>query len=797
MKKLLLSALIIFTTLFINAQNVTVSGYIEDVGSGERLIGANIFDATDKKYGTSTNSYGFFSLTLPKGKHAITVTYIGYGFWQTEMDLTKDTNITIQISTDIKLKQVVIQAKHNQVESSQMGRVDVPISMIKSLPAMFGEVDVLKTIQLLPGVQSGTEGSSGVYVRGGGPDQNLILLDGVPVYNANHLFGFFSVFNADAISNVSLYKGGFPARFGGRLSSVIDINLKEGNMKKFTGNVSIGLISSKFTFEGPIKIDKTSFIISARRTYIDVLVNPFITIAQKIQDPSEKIRFSAGYYFYDFNAKINHKISNKDRVFFSLYGGQDKAYSNASENEQDYKYKNKMRLGWGNIISALRWNHVFTPKLFGNLTFTYSRFNFLTELSNEESYTPESGIENTSMYSVSYDSGIYDWSAKLDFDYNLNNNHKIKYGANATYHTFHPGATNLFFKYSSLEIDTTFGGSDLNALEFAAYLEDDIRIGKRIKINVGGRLSAFKVRDTMYFLPEPRISGRIMITDNWSVKASYAQMQQYLHFLTNNTVGMPTDLWLPATDKVLPQKSIQYAVGTSFGLTDKITIVLEGFYKEMDNLVELDEGESIFGDFASSSSVGNSWETRVVQGEGWSYGGEILVKKDIGQFTGWIGYTLSWSMRKFTEISFGQVFPYRYDRRHDISVVGLYKLNDSWSFGATFVYGSGNPVTLSQMKILSLNSATSYSPYGDEVFDYFGKRNNYRLPSYHRLDISANWTKDVRWGKRTWSFGVYNAYNHLNPFFVEIDNYEEDNIPKLIIYSIFPLMPSFSYNIKF
>ncbi|MEA3451803.1 MAG: TonB-dependent receptor, partial [Bacteroidota bacterium] len=316
MKRILLSALIFFSALFLNAQNVTISGYIEDVGSGERLIGANIFDASDKKYGTATNSYGFFSLSLPKGKHLITVSYIGYGFWQTEMDLTKDTSITIQISTDIKLKQVVIIAKHNQVESSQMGRVDVPVSMIKSLPAMFGEVDVLKTIQLLPGVQSGTEGSSGVYVRGGGPDQNLILLDGVPVYNANHLFGFFSVFNADAISNVALYKGGFPARYGGRLSSVIDINLKEGNMKKFTGNVSIGLISSKFTIEGPIVKDKTSFIISARRTYIDIIAAPFIALGQKINDPDGKIKFSAGYYFYDFNAKINHKISNKDRVFF-------------------------------------------------------------------------------------------------------------------------------------------------------------------------------------------------------------------------------------------------------------------------------------------------------------------------------------------------------------------------------------------------------------------------------------------------------------------------------------------------
>ncbi len=800
MKKVIITLILTFSLLSLYSQNATISGYVEDAKTGERLIGANVFDASNTKYGTATNNYGFFSITMPKGKHKITASEIGYGFWQKEINLIHDTTITIQISSDIKLQQVVISAKHNQVESSQMSRIDIPVQTIKTLPALFGEVDVMKILQLLPGVQSGTEGTSGIYVRGGGPDQNLILLDGVPVYNANHLFGFFSVFNADAISNVRLYKGGFPARYGGRLSSVIDINLKEGNMKKLTGNVSIGLISSKFTIEGPIKKDKTSFIISARRTYIDIITIPLLKIAQKIgnkQETNNKTNFIAGYYFYDFNAKINHKISEKDRLYLSIYGGQDKAYTKISEKSSLYESNGNMKLEWGNIISALRWNHVLSPKLFANLTLTYSRFNFLTQIYEDETTYDDFNNKNAISFGLKYDSGIYDWAGKLDFDYNLNNNNKIKYGATAIYHTFHPGGTKLFYHSDMFNLDSTIGDNPLKALEYAAYAEDNIRIGNKIKINIGGRLSAFKVRDTLYLSPEPRISGRLLLTDNWSIKLSYAKMKQYLHFLTNNTVGMPTDLWLPATDKVVPQKSIQYAAGTSIALNNKITLVFETFYKEMYNLIELKEGESIFGNFNSSSSANQTWETKVTQGRGWAYGGELLIKKDIGKLTGWIAYTLAWSNRKFADISFGQLFPYRYDRRHDLSIVGVYKLNDNWNFGLTFVYGSGNPITLSQINFIPINNIFISDDYSDKTVNFYGQRNNYRLPAYNRLDLSANWSKQIKLGKRTWSFGVYNVYNHLNPFFVDVEKYNEDNKPKLVIYSIFPIMPSISYKLEF
>jgi len=797
MKIKLLLFFLVFLAFNNFAQNVTISGYIQDFESGEHLIGANVFDASNMKYGTATNSYGFYSLTLPKGVHKLSFTYIGYGVWQKEVTVTKDTVINAYLSSDITIDEVIVTATHNQVESSQMSRIDVSIETIKTLPALFGEVDILKSLQLLPGVQGGTEGSSGIFVRGGGPDQNLILVDGVPVYNVNHLFGFFSVFNSDAVSNVTLFKGGFPARYGGRLSSVIDISLKEGNMKKFQANVSVGIIASKFTIEGPIIKNRTSFIVSARRTYIDVLAAPFIKLAQVSNGQGGD--FTGGYYFYDFNAKINHKFSEKDRLFFSLYGGEDKAYfrMTQSDDASEAYYKMSTELGWGNLISALRWNHVISQKLFMNTTLTYSKFNFFTDMGFEQKII-EQQIELLSEYGVAYNSGIDDWAAKIDFDYAPNVNHIIKFGINGIYHTFHPGETEMYFHYGTFGLDTIVGDIKLNAQEYSAYLEDDIKLGSKVKINIGGRLSLFQVRDTIYFSPEPRGSIRIMITKGWSIKASYAEMKQYLHFLTNNTVGMPTDLWLPATDRVVPQKSVQYAVGTSIDITPKLSLVIEGFYKEMTNLVDLKEGASIFGNFESGQSMGSIWESKVESGIGWAYGGEILLKKDVGKFTGWIGYTLGWTNRKFETIAFGEIYPYRYDRRHDISVVGIYNFNKNVNMSVTWVYGSGTPITLAQMQYLPIDGAFNFENlYDYNRIQYYGKRNNYRLPAYHRLDIGLNWSKEIKIGVRTWSFSVYNAYNQINPFFTELDRYSTEGNPKLMIYSIFPIIPSVSYKLEF
>ncbi len=803
MKKTLFIALAIFIGFTAFSQKYTISGYVEDAETGERLIGANVFDANMLKNATSTNVYGYYSLTVPKTDMILTGSFVGYSSLQNEFKLNKDTVINIKLEPSTKIGTVVVSGKRNNVESPQMSTIDVPLKTIKNMPVLLGEVDIMKTIQLLPGVQSGTEGTSGIYVRGGGPDQNLILLDGVPVYNVNHLFGFFSVFNADAVSNVTLIKGGFPARYGGRLSSVIDIRMKEGNMQKFSGNVSIGLISSKFMLEGPIVKGKTSFAVSARRTYLDALVAPGMALYSKFNENGLE-NFMAGYYFYDMNAKINHKFSDKSRLYLSVYGGNDKAYTNIKEEGENSSFQTKFNLNWGNVITALRWNYVLSPKLFMNTTATYSRFNFATKMEYSDTwYDGDKKYEDE--FKMGYSSGIYDVGTKIDFDYNPNPSNKIRFGAGGTFHTFRPGVTAMSMSGDYDNIDTTYGSSDLYAREYAIYLEDEIRLGSRIKVNVGGNLSFFNVRDTTYFSPEPRISARLLITKNWSVKAAYSEMQQNLHFLTSSTIGLPTDLWLPATDILAPQHSTQYAAGTVIRITPKIDLTIEGFYKEMTNLIEYKEGESMFASMEDGESAGEVWEQKVEQGDGLAYGGEVLLKKDIGKLNGWIGYTLSWTNRTFENIAFGETFPYRYDRRHDISIVMMYKFNDRIDVGATWVYGTGNAVTLAQQRYVSNNGVNNYIQYYNEdwgnelqTVEYYGKRNNYRLPAYHRLDLGINFTKQRKRGVGTWSFSVYNAYNHQNPFFVQFErNWRKDNKRELIQYSIFPIIPSVSYSFKF
>ncbi len=801
---------ILTNTLF--AQKITLSGYVTDSTNGEPLIGATVFEANNRKNGTVTNSYGFFSLTLNASKSKINFYYIGFDPLELDLNLTKDTLIKVELVPNNQIGEVVVHGKGNKVESSQMSQIDVPVKAIRTMPVLFGEVDVLKTVQLLPGVQSGTEGTSGIYVRGGGPDQNLILLDGVPVYNVNHLFGFFSVFNGYAINDISLIKGGFPARYGGRLSSVLDIRMKEGNMKKFSGEVSIGVIASKFTFEGPIKKDKTSFIISGRRTYLDILTKPIMSIASAASSVSGT-SFNGGYFFYDLNAKINHKFSDKDRIYLSAYLGKDKAYTNVTSLwDGDYS-KSKFDLHWGNITTAFRWNHVINMKLFMNTTLTYSNYLFSTEAQEEYRYT-WMGNATKEFWKIGYYSGIEDYAAKMDFDYVPNSSHKIKFGATGIFHIFKPGIS--IMNYTSVEegikIDTSFGNQNIYGREFGLYAEDDFRIGNRLKINAGVRATSFSVEDTIFYSIEPRLSARFLVNDNFSVKASYAKMSQYLHFLTNSTIGLPTDLWLPATKLVPPEHSWQTAVGTEFNLGQNYSLSLEGFYKEMQGIIEYKEGESFFSSMETEG--GNSWEYKIERGKGWAYGGELFLRKKTGKFTGWLGYTLSWSNRQFPTISFGKVFPYRYDRRHDIGILLNYKLSDKVDIGATWVYGTGIAVTLARQRYLPVDQIqnridlnnqdnNNYYYYGEVSVEYYGSRNNFRLPAYHRLDIGINFHKQTKLGLRTWSFSIYNVYNRKNPFYVDFNGglfgYDTDSKygRQLFKYSLFPIIPSITYSLKF
>jgi outer membrane receptor for ferrienterochelin and colicin len=764
------------------AQKHTVSGTIKDSNTGESLIGASVFNYKNQQ-GTTTNNYGFFSLTQPSDSVWLRVSYVGYEASLYRFLLNRDTIINIGLSSGTTLKEVVIAGTTEDriQETTRMGSIDVPLSQIKSLPALMGEVDVLKVLQLLPGVQGGAEGSSGIYVRGGGPDQNLILLDGVPVYNASHLFGFFSVFNADAINHVELIKGGFPARYGGRLSSVIDINMKEGNLKELKGEGSIGLIASRVTIEGPLIKDRTSFIVSARRTYLDILARPLI---KKISNGDETV----GYYFYDLNTKINHKINETNRIFLSAYMGDDKAYSKYKgfyvNNNERTDFKEEFGLRWGNITTALRWNKIISNKLFSNLTATYSRYRFDIFAEKEEKVTSASSTSKL-FFQDQYISGIRDYAVKLDLDYIPNPEHYIKFGAHAINHLFTPGV----YSYRGEEgQDTTFGAKKIYAQEFSAYVEDDFRISKNFKVNFGVHASAFKVGNTFYHSVQPRIAARYLISPDLSWKGSFATMTQYIHLLTNAGLGLPTDLWVPATESIAPEQSQITSTGLAYNIRDNYEVTLEGYYKKMTGLIEYKDG-------ASYLNIEDDWQTKVEVGDGESYGAEFFLHKKTGRVNGWIGYTLSWTNRTFPNLNEGKTFPYKYDRRHDIETALVYEWKENKELAMTWVYGTGQAVTLPKSSYENYQDNFGYYQYGDDIQNYEG-RNSYRMRAYHRLDISYTTKKKTKFGERSWSIGAYNLYSRRNPFFMEI-GYDKDGNKKFKQYSLFPIIPSIAYRFKF
>jgi len=807
MLKWIFKSLMYVPFIYFSQTSNTLSGYIDAAESGEKLIGATVYDLHSKK-GTITNDYGFYSLTVPADSIKIKVSYIGY---ESQIYEDKIANSILKNFSlkDQMLKEVeILSSKEELVHiKTEMSTIDLSMEKVSSLPALLGENDIMKTIQLLPGVQTGSEGGSGLYVRGGGPDQNLILLDGVPVYNASHLFGFFSVFNSDAINSTKLIKGGFPSRYGGRLSSVIDIKMKEGNMKKFQGKGSIGLISSKISLEGPINKDKTSFIFSGRRTYLDVLAKPFIAASQKNKstkdnaDPNNLSTNNGGYFFYDLNGKINHKISEKHRIYLSHYMGNDKAYLDATDN---YRYDSTTGtdttnsiLRWGNVISSLRWNFMPTNKMFINTTLRYSKYDFLIAFGNSSSVTTNN-VTNTQNFSFAYISDIEDWSGKIDIDWMPSPDHLVKFGVSEIYHTFTPGVNQFQFSNSQdtlSALDTTFGATKHYAHEISGFFEDEWTVNDRLKGNLGIHSSSFIVGSAQYFSLQPRLNFRYLVNDVSSLKFGYAKMAQFLHLLTNSGIGLPTDLWVPATEKIKPQYSDQLAIGYNRTFNNKLEVSIEGYYKTMENLIEYKDGASFF-------DSETDWQDKVFDGSGWSYGAELLVEKKIGKTTGWLGYTLSWTIRQFDSINFGNPYPYRYDRRHDIGIAITHEFNDKMNFGIVWVYGTGNAVTLAREVYSSFNSSLINDinnfnlPNQSIEVGHISNRNNYRMPNYHRLDISINLIKQKKWGERTLSIGVYNTYNRQNPFYLEFTNDVNGN-PQLSQFSLFPLIPSFTYAFKF
>lgn len=767
--------LIFFTTSAIHAQNRTISGYISNEEDGERLIGAIVYDTVTKK-GSSTNEYGYYSLTLPAKAVVLRVSYSGMATQYISVPL-EQSELSITLTDQHQLNEVVIQG-NRPVESSEMGSIDLDMSKVEKLPIILGERDVFRVLQLLPGVKSGGEASSGLYVRGGGPDQNLILLDGVPVYNASHLFGFFSTFNSDAISSVTLHKGGFPSRYGGRASSVIDMRMKEGNTKYYNIEGSVGLIASRLLIEGPLIKDKTSFVVSARRTYIDILTQPFIYAIEKS---------FAGYFFQDFNAKIQHKINDKHHIYISGYFGKDKFYFNQKDEEiyggENETYTAKSTLQWGNAIAAVRWNYKIGPKLFMNTTGTFSRYHF--GIGFEEEYKSNDGNEETS---YGYNSGILDWSTKSDLTYFPHPNHTIRFGAGDTYHTFTPGIE--YSKQSSSEgsSNSEAGSPRQFSHEMSVYVEDDMKLGQRIKLNVGIHHSSFLTNGIWYHIPQPRVSGNFQLNEKSSIKFGGSRMGQFMHLLSNSTIGLPTDLWVPATDRTKPIYSYQYNLGYYLELAKDYQFSVEGYYKHMSNLIQYKEGVSFI-------SGGTDWQDKITTGQGWSYGSEFLLEKKQGKVTGWIGYTLSWTERQFDDINDGKRFFYKYDRRHDVSLALTYDPDGPWDFGMVFVFSTGNNLTLPTHSFNDAPDPTSSNMYTQSLYSY-EQVNNFRMPSYHRLDLGANKTKERPAGTSTWSFSIYNVYNRQNPFMAYV-GYNDKNQKALMQISLFPILPSVSWKFQF
>ena len=780
-----------FITLFSVAQSkYTLSGYVKELKSKELLIGVTVYTA-DNSAGSVSNDFGYYALELPAGEHTIIYNFIGYKTIEKKVTITKDLVLSVELPpAESALTEVVVSASKTQKKESEevrMSSIEVPIKTIKDIPALFGEKDVLKVLQLMPGVQSGSEGQSGLYVRGGGPDQNLIILDGATVYNAQHLFGFFSLFNGDALRSVELVKGGFPARYGGRLSSVIDMNMKDGSKEKITGELGVGLISSKGLIEGPFAKGKGSFIVSGRRTYLDILAQPIILSANNGKP--------AGYYFYDLNAKANYEINDKNRFYLSGYFGRDKFYFNYSEDEN--YYNSKRRFGWGNATGTARWNHIFNPKLFSNSALIYSFYKLgISEVAEQR---------DQPTFKLNYGSGVNDYSFKQDFDWYANNNHKVKFGLVVTQHKFTPDALVVKGDFNASVINRK---TEYNSLETGLYIEDEWRISKRLKSLHGIRLSTFTSEGKTYVKPEPRIGLAYALKKDLSLKASYASMNQYIHLLSNSGVGLPTDLWVPATELVKPQSSRQMAFGLAKDFEkQKMSLTIEGYYKDMKNIISYKEGASflvIEEDIDNDEIEVISWEKNITSGNGTSYGAEVLLQKKQGRLNGWLGYTLSWTKQKFPELNGGREFYARHDRRHDISLILVYEIKKNMTISGTWVYGTGNAITLpiSSYGLSTISSESTIpfrlikSDYGTENSD----RNGFRMEAYHRADIGIQLSKPKKNGIRTWEFSVYNMYNRRNPFFYYIGNEELENgrnnkVLKKV--SLFPVLPSVSWNFKF
>ncbi len=749
----------------ITLQAQTISGYVEDAQSGERLIGATLRSGTQ---GKNTNRYGFFSLPLQTGPVELQVSFVGYQSQRLSLPLQSDTSVVIKLQPQSQsLREVVINAAENTPLHS-LGKSTIPLSIVKEAPALLGEADLLKTIQFLPGVQAGTEGTVGINVRGGSPDQNLILLDGVPVYNINHLFGFFSVMNPDAVAQVDFHKGHLPSRFGGRLSSVIDIALREGNQEKWTGNFSVSPLTSHLTLEGPLKKDKSALLVSARSSWINALIN----LGTSLVGSSSNTTFG----LYDINAKWNYRFSRKDHVFASFYTGNDRFANNFKLDNSIYRFQ----FNWGNTTTALRWNRVWHENLFSNLTAYYSNYRY--QLS--EKYDSEKNFSSEAR------SGIKDYGLRLQLEQSLSARHALNYGVNLVHHTFSP---ELQQYKTGVAPALNSGFAPIESLEWSAYAEDQFHIKPNLKLEAGVHYLGQAVEGKTFHQLQPRLNVNWIFTPRHTFQASYNRTAQFLHLLTNASLGLPTDLWVPATPRLGPERAHQYSLGYAYQVSPKLRLTTEAYYKTLDGVLEYKEGSSFL------NNSGTPWQEKVSIGKGQSQGLELALEKTTGRLKGWVSYTLSKTDREFPDLNGGRPFPFKYDRRHNLALVGTYAFNTRKSISINFVYNSGNRLTLPTSAYEGVQPNENVDDPGfynneSSFFESLGdmtNRNNFSSPAYHRLDVSYRSSKFKKQGKRSWVFGLYNAYNQLNPFFVYYQKHQ------LRQFTLLPVIPSVAYQREF
>ncbi|MDR1793693.1 MAG: TonB-dependent receptor [Bacteroidales bacterium] len=783
-KLLAVIILTVFSTVIFAQRNITISGYLKDTTNGERLPGATVY-VRDILKGAATNDYGYYSLVIPAGEHTIEFSYMGYQKVVKVMKLTENQTINYELTPLAHtMQEVEISATRgdNNVSSTDMGSTELNLVQVKKIPAFFGEADIIKTVQLLPGVQSAGEGNSGYFVRGGGLDQNLILLDEAVIYNAGHLFGFFSIFNADVIRSAEMIKSGMSASYGGRLASVLDVTMKEGNNKRYEVEGGIGVIFARISAQGPIKKEKASFLFTARRTYIDYLIQPFL----RKDSPAKGVKF----YFYDLNAKINWEVNSKNHLYLSGYYGADTYGFNSTGGLLTSAFN------WKNASASFRWNYNISPKLFLKTLAMFSNYNF--------------GMDaDLDVYGLNLSSGIQDYRAKSELTILPYNGNILKAGIDYTFHRIKP---NTYMANSITELDMP-EMQITNANELALYVNDEIDLGDAVRLNIGLRGSYFshvgqykqyildnttgkaidsinysfgqKVKD--YWGLEPRLAIRFAIDKTLSLKASYMHNYQYLHQVAMSSISLPTDMWISCTDGILPQIGDQVSFGVYKNLkNNEWELSVEVYYKNMKNLTEYVEG---FSPLSQAARPLNSFFT---QGDGYAYGVEFFINKTIGKFTGWIGYALSWTKRTFPELNNGLSFNAKNDRRHDVSVMLSYEILPNLTTSIVWVYATGNTMTV----------PVGFYFIGTDLVTEYSTKNAYRVPPYHRMDISVNW--EIRKTERfenSLNFSVYNVYNRKNPFFISIGTRVDQasmNITNTAYkMSLFPIMPSISWNFKF